>query len=255
MFLDTLFGHTRGAFTGAEAERSGLVRKASMGTLFMDEIGDLEPSAQVKLLRLLDGYEFYTLGSDTPCYANTSMIFATNVSLSDLQQKPSFRRDFLYRISAHHIHLPPLRERIEDLIPLVEYFLSQAPGFEKNAHPGYEGSLIDAMVLYEFPGNIRELRNIVFNLAQKNAHEKLNAGHFNDLHPILQDLRTADTAGTNSVQSIFQDIRQLPTIEESKEILIQEALRRTEGNQTRAARMLGLSQQALNKRLKAKANS
>ncbi|MDH3358853.1 MAG: sigma-54 dependent transcriptional regulator, partial [Desulfobacteraceae bacterium] len=126
IFSDTLFGHKKGAFTGAEQARSGLIEQASGGTLFLDEIGDLSAPSQVKLLRLLQDGDFFPLGSDVAKGSNARIIVATNQDLDRLKSSGRFRKDLYYRLCDHHIHVPPLRERLEDLTILVEHFLEKA---------------------------------------------------------------------------------------------------------------------------------
>ena len=126
MFTDTLFGHRKGAFTGAHNTRPGLIERASGGTLFLDEIGDLSPSSQVKLLRLLQDREYYPVGADLPQFTDARIIAATSLSLQDLFQSNTFRKDLYYRLQTHHLHLPPLRERIEDIRVLLPHFLEKA---------------------------------------------------------------------------------------------------------------------------------
>ena len=125
-FADTLFGHARGAFTGAEQARGGMIDKAGSGTLFLDEIGDLSAASQVKLLRLLQEGEYYPLGSDRPQKLRARIVVATNVDLAASQAAGQFRKDLYYRLCAHHVHIPSLRERREDLPLLLDHFLEQA---------------------------------------------------------------------------------------------------------------------------------
>jgi len=122
VFADTLFGHRKGAFTGADQARSGLVEQATGGTLFLDEIGDLSAASQVKLLRLLQDGEYFPLGSDVAKRSDARVVVATNQDLQHLQDPGRFRKDLYYRLCAHHVHIPPLRERCEDLQPWSTIF-------------------------------------------------------------------------------------------------------------------------------------
>ena len=128
VFSDTLFGHVRGAFTDAVALRSGQIEKAAGGTVFLDEIGDLSMTSQVKLLRLLDKHEYFPLGSDVAKPANARFLFATHRDLSALVKEGRFRDDLYYRLRTHHVQVPPLRERIDDIPILLDYFLEVAAG-------------------------------------------------------------------------------------------------------------------------------
>ena len=127
LFSDTLFGHKRGGFTGADRDRKGLIEQASGGTLFLDEIGDLSLESQVKMLRLLQEGKYYPIGSDMPKLTDARMVVATNKDIDAMQRTGQFRKDLYYRLQAHHIHIPPLRERREDIDLLVEHFLQAAP--------------------------------------------------------------------------------------------------------------------------------
>lgn len=140
MFSDTLFGHRKGAFTGALSTRAGLIERASGGTLFLDEIGDLNPSSQVKLLRLLQDREYYPIGEDFPRYTDARIIAATSLTHEALFHSDMFRKDLYYRLQTHHLHIPPLRERIEDIRVLLPHFLwkrlpSQKGVFRKSNVP------------------------------------------------------------------------------------------------------------------------
>ncbi len=126
LFADTLFGHVKGAFTGADSAREGMVAKAEEGTLFLDEIGDLAPESQIKLLRLLQEREYYPLGTDRPRPTTARFVFATNLDIAQATAEGKFRKDLLYRLRSHHIRIPPLRERAGDLPALVDHFLDKA---------------------------------------------------------------------------------------------------------------------------------
>ena len=163
VFADTLFGHRKGAFTGADQTRSGLVEQASGGTLFLDEIGDLSPASQVKLLRLSQDGEFFPLGSDVAKRSDARVLVATNQDLEFLQSSGRFRKDLYYRLCAHHVHLPPLRERREDLPLLIDYFLETASQTLGKKKPTPPKELFILLSTYHFPGNIRELQSMVLD--------------------------------------------------------------------------------------------
>ncbi len=126
MFSDALFGHLRGAYTGADKDRSGLIERSEGGTLFLDEIGDLKPESQVKLLRLLESREYYPLGSDAPRRTDARIVVATNRDLQKSVDEGTFRKDLYFRLETHHVHIPPLRDRLKDLPSLIDHFVSQA---------------------------------------------------------------------------------------------------------------------------------
>lgn len=243
VFSDTLFGHRRGAFTGADTSRRGLVDQAAGGTLFLDEIGDLDNGAQVKLLRLLQEDEYYPLGSDTAERSTARVIAATNSDLRERQEAGTFRRDLFYRLMGHHLEIPPLRQRPEDIPVLLEHFARESYeslGFEPQPVPAGADRLL---LRYGFPGNVRELQAIVFDVVSRSRGRALSADDF-AAHPLLADESIARTDGPRlSYQG------PIPTLEEAEEFLIAEALDKTGGNQTAAARMLGVSQSTLSRRL------
>ncbi len=156
-----LFGHQRGAFTGASADRKGKFEEADGGTIFLDEIGELEPLAQVKLLRALEQGEIQRVGSDKLIHVNVRVIAATNRNLEKMVEKGEFREDLLYRINVCPLVLPPLRQRRDEIEILLEYFLREACGKMKKNLPLLDEGLKDFLFkVYDFPGNIRELKNI-----------------------------------------------------------------------------------------------
>jgi DNA-binding NtrC family response regulator len=163
VFADTLFGHKKGAFTGAEQARGGLLEQAAGGTLFLDEIGDLSHPSQVKLLRLLQDGEYFPLGSDLGRRSDARIVVATNQDLNSLQNTSRFRKDLYYRLCDHHVHIPPLRERMEDLPPLLSHFLEKASATLGKSNPTPPEELLTLLSTYHFPGNIRELESMVFD--------------------------------------------------------------------------------------------
>ncbi len=250
VFSDTLFGHVKGAFTGAESERSGLIERAANGTLFLDEIGDLSPSSQIKLLRLLQEKEYMPLGQDTNRTSSARIITSTHVDLWDLQQKELFRQDLHYRLRTHRIMLPPLRERKEDLGVLVDHFVQCAAETLKKKRPRIPEELMILLEAYNFPGNIRELQAMVFDAIAQNDNGILSLSVFRKhIARTQQDqskhLTNAQTVG---IPITFAD--PLPTIKQAIRMLVKEAMHRAGNNQSTAASLLGISQQALSKRLK-----
>ena len=163
VFADTLFGHVRGAFTGADQTRRGMIEEATDGTLFLDEIGDLSIASQVKLLRLLQEGEYFPLGSDRPKRLKARVIFATHQDLAVKQGTGAFRRDLYDRLCTHHVQVPSLRDRKGDLPLLLDHFLSEAARALDKKKPTPPKELVQLLATYDFPGNIRELKAMVFN--------------------------------------------------------------------------------------------
>jgi len=245
VFSDTLFGHRRGAFTGAERERPGMIEKAAGGTLFLDEIGDLSPASQVKLLRLLQEGEYYPLGSDSPSQLKARIICATHHDLQAMVAERSFRKDLYYRLHAHQVRIPPLRDRKDDLPLLLDHFLEKAAAELGKKVPTPPPELAPLLRTYSFPGNIRELQAMVHDAVSQHQGGVLSCEVF------LQRIGDA-RQGPEPVarQNPFDSLDELPTLAEAGELLVDAALARAGNNQTLAARLLGISQPALSKRLK-----
>ena len=255
MFADTLFGHKKGAFTGADQVRAGLIEKAENGTLFLDEIGDLTMSSQVKLLRLLQEREYYQLGSDSVKSSNTRIIVATNRDLKSLQDSGTFRADLYYRLLSHHIELPPLRERRDDIPLLVEFFLKEAAHELNKSTLKPPQELYMLLSSYHFPGNIRELKALIFDAASRYKSGKWSMDSFIQLYqPMTTVTESPAQKSPSSVESIYASLDHLPSLEQSEELLIKEVLKRTNGNQTLAATMLGITRQTLYRKLNLKSN-
>jgi len=249
VFADTLFGHVRGAFTGAEQARRGMVEEAADGTLFLDEIGDLSIQSQVKLLRLLQEGEYFPLGSDRPKRLKARVIVATHQDLAAKQASGGFRRDLFYRLRTHQIQVPPLRERKEDIPLLLEHFLGEAAHAlgKKKPTPPKELSLL--LRTYRFPGNVRELQGMVYDAVSIHRDRILSMDSF------LKVIGRAEGEQVEAVapaprQDLFAGCEVLPTFGEAADLLVGEAMSRAHGNQSIAARLLGISQSALCKRLK-----
>ncbi len=253
VFSDTLFGHAKGAFTGADAVRAGLIEQADGGTLFLDEIGDLTPASQVKLLRLLQEGEYFALGEDTPRQSNARIIAATNQHLPTLLKQGRFRKDLNYRLQTHRIDIPPLRERIGDVPLLLDHFVAGAARQLDKPEPEAPRSLTTLLAGYAFPGNVRELESMVFDALSRHTQGSLSLESFTS-HIRREEAGDHVPDGGQDLpdQSPIRFSHTLPTIKEATQLLVQEALRRAGGNQTQAAAMLGISQQALSKRLRDK---
>lgn len=244
MFSDTLFGHRRGAFTGAADSRKGLITQAEGGTLLLDEIGDLTLPSQVKLLRLLETGEYYPLGSDTARRSRARMLVSTNRDLEDLVRRGLFRKDLYYRLRTHQVTLPPLRDRKEDIPLLAAHFTGEAAERLGLPRPSCPPVVLRLLKNHPFPGNVRELKSLITDAVSRSGGSCLSVDHFRRvLGQEGGDLHTESREAP-----VFPDI--LPTLKESTQALIAEALRRSEGNQSLAADLLGISRQALSKRLK-----
>jgi DNA-binding NtrC family response regulator len=251
VFSDTLFGHRRGAFTGADQARGGLVEQAMDGTLFLDEIGDLSFQSQVKLLRLLQEGEYFPLGSDVAKRSDARIIVATNQDIGKLQESGKFRKDLYYRLCVHHVHIPPLRDRKEDLPVLVDHYLDKVSELLGKKKPVPPKELISLLRTYDFPGNVRELQAIITNAVSAHKSGMLSLDVFK---AYIQEQRShrecahREREGSKLSAILFPD--QLPTFKQMEEQLIGEAMKRANGNQAAAALSLGITRQALNRRLK-----
>lgn len=250
IFADTLFGHVRGAFTGANEARKGLVEQASGGTLFLDEIGDLSLVSQLKLLRLLQEGEYIALGSDRPKRLEARIVVATNQDLPAKQAAGSFRKDLYYRLNIHHVCVPPLRDRKDDIPILVEHFLLEAAQLLGVRKPTVSRNILQRLAQYAFPGNVRELKSMVFDAVSVNSSETLSVAAFEKVLGLSEKESARPTDAVGGTDNCFADCTQLPTIQEAIELLVFESMKRAGNNQTIASRMLGISQPALSKRLK-----
>jgi DNA-binding NtrC family response regulator len=254
-FTDTLFGHEKGAYTGAERARDGLVSAAADGTLFLDEIGDLAESSQVKLLRLLQERQYYPLGSDIAKPSRARIVVATNRSVHEMVRTGRFRKDLYFRLRTHEIQIPPLRERPEDLPLLIDHFLEKAAAAFGKKAPSYPKELVTLLRTCSFPGNVRELEGFIDDAVARHQSGVLSMDSFKAAMSLEQSifgdgpvlLPEKDSSPESTGR--FSFIGSFPTIREVEEHLIDQALEQAEGNQTIAARMLGITRQTLNKRL------
>ena len=254
LFSDTLFGHRKGAFTGADEAQKGLVEQASGGTLFLDEIGDLSALSQVKLLRLIQEGEYFPLGSNVVSKALVRMIVATNCDLDALRNAGQFRKDLYYRLQTHRVHIPPLRKRMEDVGVLIDHFIEKASQTLNCRRPTTPPELFNLLNTHDFPGNIRELESMVFDAVSNHKSGVLSMKTFKEhVHVtgkdhVLSEDASSPLAGTEFSASIAS-WRKLPTIRECTQTLIDEALRRSGNNQSVAAGLIGISPPSLNRRL------
>ena len=249
LFADTLFGHVRGAYTGADSSREGVVAKAGNGTLFLDEIGDLAANSQIKILRLLQEREYYVLGSDAPRPTSARFIFASNADLSKDAGHGTFRKDVLYRLQSHTIRVPPLRERMGDLPVLVDHFFDKACRSLDKKRPAVPKELLGLLRSYTFPGNIRELEGMIFDAVVRHKSRTLSLESFRKAIGRPDDEEHEAANDAQPAANPFEAMETLPTLKQADSMLIAESLLRSEGNQDAAARMVGLSRSALSKRL------
>jgi DNA-binding NtrC family response regulator len=246
LFSDTLFGHFKGAFTGADKPRTGLVEQAKGGTLFLDEIGDLRPESQIKLLRLLQEGTYYPLGCENEQRSTARIVAATNLPVSALQSNSAFRKDLFYRLKSHHVNLPPLRKRKADIPMLTNHFLEQAAREQGKRHPAIPQEFYTLLSTYSFPGNIRELRGIIYDAVSCHHGGILSCDAVRKAVG-LEDQRDKPVFSPTLAEINFPE--QLPTMEQTEVALIREALHRAGGNKSIAASMIGVSRQTLRARL------
>jgi transcriptional regulator with GAF, ATPase, and Fis domain/tetratricopeptide (TPR) repeat protein len=238
----TLFGHVRGAFTGADRDSRGLFAVANGGTLFLDEVAEMSPAMQGKLLRVLQDGEYRRVGSERSEKADVRVVVATNKNLAQMVEDGKFRKDLFYRLSVVRIHLPPLRERREDIPLLLRHFLDKAAPSSGATPKGIESAAIDRLCSYAWPGNVRELEN-----------EIARAGAFASGTICVADLSPHIQSGQDAVETVRSDgdnLRVRQRVERLERQLIREAMSRSQGNQTKAASLLGLSRFGLQKKLR-----
>jgi DNA-binding NtrC family response regulator len=248
MFSDTLFGHQRGAYTGADRARQGLIRQAAGGTLFLDEIGDLSPGSQVKLLRLLQEGEYLPLGADKVQKSAARIVAATHADLKLAMERGTFRSDLFYRLCSHRVELPPLRDRPEDLPLLAAHFLKKAASRLGKTALIAPVELNRYLAAYRFPGNIRELEALIHDAVARSGNRTLSLESI--VTEIGSDLHVSKVPVPGAgVCPVCPFAEKFPTLKAAEELLISEALRLSGNNQRLAAAYLGITRQALNKRL------
>jgi DNA-binding NtrC family response regulator len=248
VFSDTLFGHLRGSFTGADQPREGMVARAAGGTLFLDEIGNLGELSQIKLLRLLQEGEYYPLGSDLPRTATARIVAATNRDLQAEVEAGKFRQDLYYRLCTHRVALPPLSERKGDLPLLLSTFVAEAADALGVPPPPVPPELPGYLAAYDFPGNVRELKAMVHDAVARCGGGPLGRESF----LVAMGRGIADDGGRPegaSPGAVRAEEDHFPTLREAEESLIRKALALAGGNQGIAARYLGITRQGLNKKL------
>lgn len=251
VFSDTLFGHRKGAFTGAQEHREGLIRRASGGTLFLDEIGDLSEVSQVKLLRLIQEREYLPLGCDAPAKSDAEIVVATNRDLKLLLEHGRLREDLFYRLGCHRIHIPPLRDRKKDVSLLLDHFVTLAARQMGKPKPWYPVELTRLLQQYHFPGNVRELQAMIYDAVALHEKGALSLAGFRS----RMDPAPAEMSTVEEHEIVTVTFNGFPSIKQAQSQLISEALRMSNGNQGEAATLLGISRQALNNRLRRKPTS
>ena len=237
-----LFGHEKGAFTGAVGRRIGRFEQADQGTVFLDEIGDLSPSLQSKLLRVLQEREFERVGSSQTLKADVRVIAATNRNLEEAIRKGTFREDLYYRLNVVTLSLPPLRERKEDIPPLIEHFLKKYSRENQKPVVSLSKEAKDLLMNYHYPGNIRELENIMERAVVLSRGDSITTQEMplNLRESKVEDLMK-EAAGGRSLRE---------TLEEIERLRITQALEKSHGVQTKAAEELGISERVLRYKMK-----
>jgi len=248
-----LFGHTKGAFTGAIAAKKGLFEVADTGTIFLDEIGDLRPEMQVRLLRVIQEREFTPIGETTATKVDVRIIAATNVDLKEAVRSGTFREDLYFRLSVVPIELPPLRARREDILPLAQHFLQKyAEENGRSISATLSPEVLSLLENYNYPGNVRELENVIERAVVIAPGEEITV---DCLRPEVRDPELAlqmiaASEGTSGSIDIARGISFYDEVKRFEIDLIRRALDQTGGHQSRAARLLGLNATTLNSKIK-----
>ncbi len=231
-----LFGYEKGAFSGADSAKPGLFELAHQGTLFLDEVGELEPRMQVKLLRVLDGVAYYRLGGVRKVSVDVRVVAATNQDLERMVRTGEFRSDLYHRLGQICLRVPPLRERADDIIPLAEHFLKQS-----NPRSFFSGEALQGMRRYAWPGNVRELRNIVTKAAVLSRDLEIRPDDM-----MLGQVNVEREFGVSNGAPPSTS----PNLDGMEKNTILKVLAQTNGHQQRAAELLGISRRTLSRKLK-----
>jgi len=233
-----LFGHEKGAFTGAIARRQGRFELARGGTLFLDEIGDLSPHTQIRLLRVLQEKEFERVGGTETIKTDVRIVTATNRDLEALIEQGQFRQDLYYRLNVFPIHVPPLRQRKTDIMLLADHFVEKYGTAHSHNVRRISTPAIDMLVSYHWPGNVRELENCIERAVLLSDDDVIHGHH---LPPTLQTAEASGTPPAGDLQAALDGLERE---------LILDALKSSRGNMTRAARALGMSERIMGLRVK-----
>lgn len=247
-FIEALFGYEQGYTRLAGSQRGGLIQKAQNGTLFLDEVGDIGQESQIALLRLLQEGEYYRPGSDVVMRSNARIIAASNRDLRQLIDCGKFRRDLYHRLSAHQVHIPPLRERREDIIPLVRHFAALESEYLQRPRPCITAELIEALTDYDYPGNVRELINIVRNAVALSGSGEMDCEHFPELPRVKKTVPGLLRVAHDDLYTVHAVFEKFPTMEEFERLVIIEAVKFC-GSKSAAADLLGISRPTINRKL------
>ena len=248
-----LFGHTRGAFTGAVTAKKGLFEVADGGSIFLDEIGDVPPEMQVRLLRVIQEREFTPIGDTQPRKVDVRIIAATNADLKELVRQGTFREDLYYRLSVVPIELPPLRNRKEDILPLAQHFIrkyNEENG--RNISENIKPEVLSLLENYFYPGNVRELENIIERAVVIAPEDEITIECLRAevRNPELARAAVRDSVGASGDIDIARGVNFYDEVRRFEIDLIRRALDQTAGHQSRAARLLGLNATTLNSKIK-----
>jgi DNA-binding NtrC family response regulator len=238
LFEDSFFGHDKGAFTGASSDKEGLLQSADGGTLFLDEITEMELELQVKLLRVIQEREYIRVGSTRVRNFNTRFITATNRVIDEEIRNKKFRKDLYYRLNMFHIHIPPLRERSNDILPLARHFEKKHAAHNNKKNRPFEKELKQAFLDYSWPGNVREVESII---AKSVIHSPDNMLTLSSVENFL------DTSIDSQIKTGKNQLVSLDTLEKDHILKI---LKHTLGNRTQAAKILDIDLRTLQRKLK-----
>jgi transcriptional regulator with GAF, ATPase, and Fis domain len=248
-----LFGYEKGAFSGADSPKPGLFELANHGTLFLDEVGELEPRMQVKLLRVLDGVAYYRLGGTRKVTVDVRIVAATNQDLEQMVDNGKFRGDLYHRLGQICLRVPPLRERREDIVPLAEHFLRQT-----NPRLSFSSDALEMLEGHLWPGNVRELRNVVTKAGVLARDTEIGGGELTLAPPRtsapLNNMLTVPSAGNSAGYAAGHSAGPLPpspaNLDGMEKSTILRVLAQTNGHQQKAAELLGISRRTLSRKLK-----
>ena len=237
-----LFGHVKGSFTGAAGDRKGLFEIADKGTLFLDEIGDMPLNMQAKLLRVIEDGVVIPVGGNKPVVVDVRIISATNHDITNLIEEKKFRQDLYFRIKGVSVSVPPLRQRREDIPLLADFFLREAVGETGSKVAGFTDAAANILASYEWPGNIRQLRNVIRTMVVMSDRDKLDV---QDLPPEINRVRQLP-GGSNSQAKSASD---MPLNEIERQAII-DMLAKTGNNREKAAKLLGIGERTLYRKIK-----
>jgi two-component system response regulator HydG len=237
-----LFGHVKGAFTGADRERKGRFEHANGGTLFLDEVGDIPLSTQVKLLRVLESGEIVRVGTNEPTKVNVRLISATNCDLGEAVAAGSFRQDLFHRIKVVSVKLPPLRSRREDIPLLLDFFLKEFTASHGKPVSGISPAARKALMAYSWPGNVRELKNTIESMVV------IDSDGFLDVDDLTEDIQATTPAPGETSAAVHSLVGR--SLEEIERFYIAETLKLTQGNREEAAKILGIGERTLYRKIK-----